>query len=96
MNSTMLNRLGGVFGSSVGIGTITLVCTLLASAPGHAQPDADEVFARNRKLGVEWRGTPDEQAAVTRDFDKVQAWATKQRRPIHQALIPDGGSSPNR
>lgn len=34
------------------------------------------------KLGVSWQGTPEEQAAVNRDFAKVQAWAAKHRRPI--------------
>ncbi len=35
------------------------------------------------QLGVEWRGSPEEQAAITADFDKVQAWATREQRPIH-------------
>ena len=33
------------------------------------------------KLGVEW-GTPEEYAAIDRDFDGVQAWAKKHHRPI--------------
>jgi len=34
------------------------------------------------KVGVLWQGTPEEQTTVTRDFEKVQAWATKHQRPI--------------
>lgn len=33
------------------------------------------------KLGVDW-GTPEDQAAVTRDFENVQAWAAREKRPI--------------
>lgn len=33
------------------------------------------------KLGVDW-GTPEDQAAVTRDFEKVQAWAAREKRPV--------------
>ena len=35
------------------------------------------------KVGVSWDGTERERAAVERDFDKVQAWAQKHRRPIY-------------
>jgi endoglucanase len=34
------------------------------------------------KLGVEWRGAPEEQGAIDRDFDKVQSWSKKHGRPI--------------
>lgn len=37
---------------------------------------------RQDKLGVEWRGTPAEQAAITGDFQKVQDWAARHDRPI--------------
>ena len=37
---------------------------------------------RRDKLGVEWRGTPEEQAPITRDFQKVQDWSAQQKRPI--------------
>mgnify|MGYP005837657639 CR=1 FL=1 len=37
---------------------------------------------RKDKLGIEWKGTPEEQQAITSDFDKVQTWAKAQRRPI--------------
>jgi endoglucanase len=35
------------------------------------------------KLGVSWKATPQEQAAVRRDLDKAQAWSEKERRPIY-------------
>jgi len=35
------------------------------------------------KLGVKWTGTPQERDAVRRDFDKVQAWSERERRPIY-------------
>ncbi len=35
------------------------------------------------KLGVSWKATPQEQAAVHRDLDKAQAWSVKERRPIY-------------
>lgn len=35
------------------------------------------------KLGVLWKGTPEEQAAIRDDFDKVQAWSQKENRPIY-------------
>ena len=35
------------------------------------------------KLGVTWKATPDEQAAVRRDLDKAQAWSQKEHRPIY-------------
>ena len=34
------------------------------------------------KLGIEWRGTPEERAAIDRDFDKVQSWSKQHGRPI--------------
>lgn len=34
------------------------------------------------KLGVDWRGSPEELAAINRDFDKVAAWAREHNRPI--------------
>jgi len=35
------------------------------------------------KLGVSWKATPQEQAAVRRDLDKAQAWSVKEHRPIY-------------
>ena len=35
----------------------------------------------NKELGVTW-GTPEERAALDQDFDRVQAWAKKNDRPI--------------
>ncbi|MFL6548413.1 MAG: glycoside hydrolase family 5 protein [Povalibacter sp.] len=35
----------------------------------------------NKELGVTW-GTPEERAAVEKDFDEVQAWSEKHDRPI--------------
>ncbi len=35
------------------------------------------------KLGVSWKASPQEQAAVRRDLDKAQAWSVKERRPIY-------------
>ena len=35
------------------------------------------------KLGVTWKATPDEQAAIRRDLDKAQAWSQKEHRPIY-------------
>ncbi len=35
------------------------------------------------KLGVSWKATPQEQAAVRRDLDQAQAWSEKERRPIY-------------
>ncbi len=35
------------------------------------------------KVGVLWNGTAQEHAAVERDFDKVQAWAQKNQRPVY-------------
>ncbi len=37
---------------------------------------------RQDQLGVAWRGTPEEQAAIAGDFQKVQDWATRHHRPI--------------
>jgi endoglucanase len=37
---------------------------------------------RKDKVGVEWRGTPEEQDAITRDFQKVQDWSSRHHRPI--------------
>jgi endoglucanase len=34
------------------------------------------------KIGVEWRGTEEEKAAIDRDFEKVQQWAAAHRRPV--------------
>lgn len=33
--------------------------------------------------GIEWHGTPEEQAAVRRDLGKVQTWSERQSRPIY-------------
>ena len=33
-------------------------------------------------MGIDWRGTEEEVAAIRRDFDKVAAWARDQGRPI--------------
>jgi endoglucanase len=38
---------------------------------------------RQDKLGVPWDGTPEQRAAIKRDFDKVSAWAKKNNRPIY-------------
>jgi endoglucanase len=38
---------------------------------------------QRNKLGVTWKATPEEQAAVRRDFDKAQAWSQKERRPLY-------------
>lgn len=35
------------------------------------------------KVGVVWQGTESERQAIERDFDKVQAWATQENRPIY-------------
>jgi endoglucanase len=35
------------------------------------------------RLGVTWTGTPAEQEAVGRDFDRVRAWSEKENRPIY-------------
>lgn len=35
------------------------------------------------KLGVLWKATPEEQAAVRNDLDKARAWADKEHRPIY-------------
>lgn len=37
---------------------------------------------RQDKLGVEWKGTDEEKAAVERDFAKAQAWAKERNRPV--------------
>lgn len=37
---------------------------------------------RKDKIGVEWKGTEEEKAAIERDFAKAQAWAKKHNRPI--------------
>jgi endoglucanase len=37
---------------------------------------------RKDKLGVEWKGTDEEKAAVERDFAKAQAWAKEHNRPV--------------
>ncbi|HTY88823.1 MAG TPA: glycoside hydrolase family 5 protein, partial [Candidatus Acidoferrum sp.] len=34
------------------------------------------------KLGAVWQGTPEERAAIEADFNKAQAWAKQQNRPI--------------
>jgi endoglucanase len=35
------------------------------------------------KTGVPWNGTEKERQAILKDFDKAQAWARKQQRPIY-------------
>ncbi len=35
------------------------------------------------KVGVKWTGTPQEQEAVRRDFDKVWAWSKRENRPVY-------------
>ena len=35
------------------------------------------------KTGVTWEATPEQQAAVRRDFDKAQAWARQHNRPLY-------------
>jgi endoglucanase len=35
------------------------------------------------KLGVPWNGTPGERDAIRRDFDKAQAWARNENRPLY-------------
>jgi len=37
---------------------------------------------RKDKLGVEWKGTAEEKAAVERDFAEAQAWAKEHKRPV--------------
>lgn len=37
---------------------------------------------RKDKLGVEWKGTAEEKAAIERDFKVAQAWAKKNKRPV--------------
>jgi endoglucanase len=37
---------------------------------------------RTDKLGVEWKGTDAEKAAIEKDFAKVQTWAKEHNRPI--------------
>lgn len=37
---------------------------------------------REDKLGVAWEGTPQETAAIAKDFDQVAAWAKARQRPI--------------
>jgi len=39
--------------------------------------------AMEDKVGVPWDGTPQERQVVTRDFEKVQAWAKEHQRPIY-------------
>lgn len=34
-------------------------------------------------VGVEWRGTPEEQQAIIHDLSKVRVWAEQQQRPIY-------------
>ena len=38
---------------------------------------------RKDKLGVLWKATPEEQAAVRKDLDKAKAWSQKENRPIY-------------
>jgi len=38
--------------------------------------------SRADKLGVEWKGTDQEEAAVAKDFAKAQTWAKEHNRPI--------------
>jgi endoglucanase len=38
---------------------------------------------QRNKLGVTWKATPEEQAAVRRDLDKAQAWSQKEHRPVY-------------
>jgi len=37
---------------------------------------------RKDKLGVEWKGTDEEKAAIERDFAKAQTWAKEHNRPV--------------
>ena len=37
---------------------------------------------RRDKTGVEWRGTPEQRAAIAADFQTVQQWSKKNNRPI--------------
>ncbi len=38
--------------------------------------------SHRNSVGVAWLGTPEDQQAVIRDFNKVQMWAEQQKRPI--------------
>jgi endoglucanase len=43
-----------------------------------------EAWANLRdKIGVPWRGTLEEQDQIRRDFDKAQAWAKNEQRPLY-------------
>ncbi len=35
------------------------------------------------KIGIPWNGTDADKQAIAHDFDKAQAWATQQRRPVY-------------
>ncbi len=35
------------------------------------------------KTGVSWTATPDQQAAIRRDFDAARAWSAKENRPLY-------------
>jgi endoglucanase len=39
-------------------------------------------WAGNQPVGVEWTGTPEEQQAIMRDFDRAEAWSEEHDRPI--------------
>lgn len=37
---------------------------------------------RKEKIGVEWKGTTEEEQAIIGDFEKAQAWSEKHNRPL--------------
>jgi len=39
--------------------------------------------SHRQTTGVAWNATPQETVAITRDFDKAQAWATQHHRPLY-------------
>jgi endoglucanase len=43
---------------------------------------AEWVEGMDKYLGTTWDGTPDQTAAIARDFDSVAAWAAQNNRPV--------------
>jgi endoglucanase len=60
-----------------------LIATFHYYSPFHfTHQGASWVTGSKKWLGTTWTGTPKEEEAIGRDFDRVAAWAKKHRRPI--------------
>ncbi len=61
-----------------------LIATFHYYSPFHFTHQGAEWVAGSKKwLGTTWTGTPQQQQALNKDFDKAAAWGKKNQRPIY-------------